>query len=109
MAKLELLGLDAVSDSVLEGRWELDGREYVVRLEWSDRDDSYAINIFTVDRTPVLLGHMPRTGADVFDNVAAEGRPPGKLFLEDTTGADGELLFDGFRQGLRLVYVEAEA
>lgn len=106
--RVELLGLDRAEDSVIEGRWELGDREYIGRLDWSDRDESYALSIYTVDRKPLLLGHMPRTGADCFDNISVEGRPPGKLTLEDTTGQARELGWAGFRDGFRLVYEEAD-
>lgn len=104
MARVMLLGLE-VADPVLEGRWVLGGVEYFVRLSWNEREAAYIVDVYSQDLVPILVGSAARTGVDIFDNVTtATDRPPGRLYVEDATGADLELTLDGFRRGQRLVY-----
>lgn len=102
-----LLGMDATSDSVVTGRWELDGVEFVITRTWVERESAWAIDMRTEDLRPIFLGAFARVGSDLLDNVSVEGRPPGRLILEDLTGTNAELTFDGWiRKTHRLVYRE---
>lgn len=103
---LELLGLDSTDDAVREGRWELDGREFILRLAWNVREGAWAIDMYTAERAPIVLGGFARTGVDVLDNITGTDRPPGRLILEDVSGAGDEIPFDGWGRTHRLVYRE---
>lgn len=103
---IELLGIDSTDDSVRDGRWELDGVEYYLRFVWVERESSWAIDMLTVDLVPIFLGAFARVGVDLLDNLAVDGRPPGRLILEDTSGTNEEIGFDGWGRTHRLVYRE---
>lgn len=109
---VELLGMDTSSDAVVTARWELDGVTYVIRRLWVERESSWVVNIYTDDMLPLVVGAFARVGVDLFDNVAApaaSARPPGRLILEDVSGAGAELGFDGWGRTHRLVYREPRA
>lgn len=103
---LELLGLDSTDDAVREGRWELDGREFILRLVWNVRESAWAIDAYTAERAPIVLGGFVRVGVDVLDNLTGTDRPPGRLILEDVSGAGEEIGFGGWGKTHRLVYRE---
>ena len=103
---VELLGMDTSSDAVVGGRWELDGVQYVIRRAWNEREASWVVSLYTEDLAPIVVGAFARTGVDLLDNCAAAGRPPGRLILEDVSGAGAELTFDGWGRTHRLVYRE---
>lgn len=104
MAGLALLGIDATDDSVREGRWELDGVEYVLRFVWVERDASWIVSLYTTDLQPIVVGAFARVGVDLLDNLSGTTRPPGRLLLEDLSGTGAELAFDGWGRTHRLVY-----
>lgn len=107
-----LLGMDTSSDAVVTGRWELDGVTYVIRRTWVEREASWVVSIYTEDQQPIIVGAFARVGVDLFDSVAAaaaSARPPGRLILEDVSGAGAELGFEGWGRTHRLVYREPRA
>lgn len=103
---LVLLGIDATDDAVREGRWELDGREFILRFAWSEREGAWAVDLYTAERAPIVVGGFARVGVDLLDNLPGTDRPPGRLILEDVSGTGDEIGFDGWGKTHRLVYRE---
>ncbi len=103
--------LDATSPEY-EQVTSLDGKPYVLGLSWSDRSDSWYLNVFlqrdnqTAD--PIVLGMRLSIGYPVLAGVNTDGRPPGELFAVDVSGGFGS---DPTRYDLgtrvRLVYYDA--
>ena len=99
----------------------LDGVEYVVRLTWQDRDESWYIDVRTVALAPVAgaMGLRVATGVPLLAQVVTKPRPAGELIAIDTLGEDKDPDLDdfGFNENLpeneralrvQLVYLSAD-
>lgn len=70
-------------------RTSLDGVDYILRLEWSQRDGWY-LGISDELDEPITSPHRLVVGADLLDGVVDERRPPGMLMLLDMSGTGTE-------------------
>jgi hypothetical protein len=90
----------------------LDGKPYVFGLSWSERAESWYLDVSlqrdNAEPTPIVLGMRLSIGYPLLVAVTTDGRPPGEIFPVDVSGGFGE---DPGRYDLgtrvRLVYYDA--
>lgn len=86
----------------------LDGENYLLRIFWNTRDESWYMDIFSPDKLPILCGlklvvNYDFTGTYVQDNI-----PPGMFLLYDDTNIGKEC--GRYELGVRciLIYITAD-
>lgn len=90
-------------------RVRLEGRDYVFRFDWSNREQRFYISIFDQDETPLLLG------AKVIANWGLLTRshynpdlPPGELIPLDLEQGGTPPTFRDFGTRVRLFYYASD-
>lgn len=83
----------------------LDGRYYVFRFDWNERDTVWLLSIYDVDGN-VMIGNM-KLVVDylLLYNFKVKNMPPGELFLNNTTGDGKPCLFDDLGTKCKLLYI----
>lgn len=64
----------------------IDGREYILRFYWNQRQGTWFLDFFDQDNDPIVQGLALVLGADLLKYVKDSRKPPGKMFLVDLTG-----------------------
>jgi len=65
-------------------RVRLDDRDYILRFDWSQREQRYYLSIFDLDETPLLLGAKVVANWDLLSRNGFDPRlPPGPLIPMD--------------------------
>jgi hypothetical protein len=64
-------------------RTRLDGRDYLLRFLYNDRDCRWSISIALDDGTPILSGRRIVAGVDLLTGVSDSRKPPGRLVAID--------------------------
>ena len=64
----------------------LDGADWLFRVRWEDRPAAWYFDLYTADRTPVLLGQ--RIATNTILNRAAKDTLQGSLFAISTDALD---------------------
>lgn len=87
----------------------LDGREYVIRLRWADRDAFWYLDLLDVDGNPLLLGRPLRVNHPLLEQFrqTVTGLPPGELYAADTRATPADAGLDVLGDVVRLTYREA--
>lgn len=85
----------------------LDGTDYILRFEWNSRDVSWYLAIADVDDVPVWGPQKMVPEWRLLRRCVDPRKPPGELFLTDTTGAGAPAGFLDLGVRHLLVYVEA--
>jgi hypothetical protein len=67
---------------------ELEGREYVLHLDWSERDESWYLSIYDQDEVPLALGLRLLVGHPLLKGQTNPKLPPGFMTVVDSTGLD---------------------
>ena len=91
-------------------RTQLNGVEYLLTFDWSQRDGHWSLSIDDADGNPLHTGLVLVTGLELLGQLAGVRRVPGGLIVIDTTGANA--LEPGFRDlggRFALGYVERSA
>jgi len=81
---------------------------YRLRMHWSDRTRVWTLSIRTLADDPIVDGVQCVTGVDLLGDVVADGRPPGQLWIEDTTRREADPGRSSFRSTHRLLYRSTE-
>ena len=81
---------------------------YRLRLHWSDRTRVWSLSIRTLADDPIVDGVQCATGVDLLGDVVAVGRPPGQLWIEDTTRAEADPGRSSWQSTHRLIYRSPE-
>jgi hypothetical protein len=87
----------------------LDGREYVIRLRWSMREEVWYLDLLDVDGEPLLLGRplvANRKLLGQFRQTVA-GLPPGEIFAADPRPTPADPGLDELGDVVSLTYEEA--
>lgn len=81
---------------------------YRMRLHWSDRTRVWSLSIRTLQNDPIVDGVRCATGVDLLGGITANGRPPGQLFIVDTTRQESDPVRGSWEATHRLVYRSPE-
>jgi hypothetical protein len=66
----------------------LDGREFVVRFTWNQRDGHWYVDLADQDDAAIVSGRALTLGVTLLAGVTDARRPAGDLAVLDTTGAN---------------------
>ena len=89
----------------------LDGRDYVLRFAFNQREGRWRLSIFDDEEQPILLGLKLVANWPLLRHYHYDPRiPPGELMVLDLTGDRTPPGLDELGEGLRceLTYFEAE-
>jgi hypothetical protein len=86
---------------------DLDGVTYSLRLKWNQRDESWHLDLSTLDGVPIAMGVKLVTRFPLLRRNLHPARPPGELYLLDAKGLDGAATLEEFGSRFGLYYVEA--
>lgn len=101
---------DFAGESHVEQRATLDGRDYVLRFDWNQRDGHWFLGIYDPNGAPIITGIKLVSNCRLLGARTETLRPPGELLVLDlqTPVVDPGFVDLGARHAL--VYVaEAEA
>ncbi len=96
---------------------QLDGVEYIIRLLWQDRDESWYFELSDALGTPIWMGQRIATGVPLLFQCVNPLRPPGELITIDTADEDKDPGLDDFgddgEEGntparIQMIYLEAD-
>jgi hypothetical protein len=97
------------STPLYKERVRLEGRDYIFRFDWNDREQRYYMHIFDQDEVPLLLG------VKVIANWGMLTRhhfnpalPPGELIPMDLEQGGEPPTFDDFGTRVRLFYYASD-
>jgi len=71
-------------------RTTLDGREYILRFIFNEREQRWYLDIFSSDETPLALGLKLVVNWNLLRRETDERLPPGELYAIDFSGAANE-------------------
>lgn len=94
---------DFAGESHVEQTTVLDGRLYVLRFDWSQRDGHWSLSIADVNGVAIASGLSLVTDYPLLRGVSAEGRPTGELFVVDDNHEDPS--FTSLGSSSALIYV----
>jgi hypothetical protein len=102
---LRRIPLDPYPDTTQQ--CDLDGVTYAFRFRWSTRGACWHMDLHTVDNTPIVTSVRLVSGWPLLRRVRSSLRPPGELFMIDTTGQDQDPTLEEFGTRYGLFYLEA--
>lgn len=85
----------------------LDGSDYVLDFEWSQREACWYISVLDQNETPIATGIKIVVEWDLLRLCVHDARPPGKLVAHDTSGQGIDAGFDELGTRVELLYFEA--
>jgi len=83
----EIVPIEA-SNTNQEFSVQLDGVEFVLRIQWQDRDESWYIDLLTAALVPLWMGARIAVGVPLLYQFVSASRPAGELMAIDTAGND---------------------
>ncbi len=87
----------------------LEGRRYLLRLDWLGRLETWSFSLFTENETPFLQGKGLVLGADLLRlSRHVPGCPQGSLLLTDSQGLDAEATLSSLGVRHLLIYVTSD-
>ena len=94
--------------SAFEETVNLEGVDYLLRTYWNTRDESWYMDIFTPDKTPIICGlklvdNYDFTGFYVQDNV-----PPGMFMLYDDANSEKSCSRYDLGNNYILIYISSD-
>lgn len=90
-------------------RTTLDGRDYIVRADYNQRESRWYLSLHDQTDDPILSGKAVVVGWDLLRLVVDERRPPGRLYALDYSGTGHDPGLDEIGPGLRVELVYADA
>lgn len=80
----------AVDTPLYTERVTLDGQEYVLKLDWNDRENRWYLSIYAIDLTPLATGIKVVANWPLLRRFTNAGIPPGVLVATDLSPMGGE-------------------
>ncbi len=98
--------LEAYPDT--EFRLDLDDTEYVLRLQYLERFDSWTFDLLDSDESPIVQGMPVVYGKPLLSNIVDARKPAGDLVFTQQGSDTGSPTFDSFGANCQLIYLTAE-
>jgi hypothetical protein len=86
---------------------EIEGREYVLRFDWSERESIWYLSIYDQDENPLALSLRLVVGKSLLVGKRDPRLPPGQMAAVDATGTDTEAGVDELGKRVFLMYQDA--
>lgn len=87
-------------------RVRLDGRDFIVWLDWSSREDAWYAHIFDASGAPIVTGRKVVADGKIGHRTSDSRRPAGRLFAVAPSGG-GDPKLDDLGRRVFLVYADA--
>lgn len=88
---------------------QLEGLEYLFEFVWSDRDGSWALNIYDQDENQIAVGIKLLLDAPLLRRFQDSRLPPGLLFCNDLSGTGQDMTkASDLGVNVELVYVTSD-
>lgn len=71
-------------------RVTLDGKEYLFKFDWNDRENRWYMGLFSVTGDPLATGIKVVANWPLLRKLAGDTVPPGVLIATDLSPQDGE-------------------
>lgn len=85
----------------------LDGKEYVLKFDWSRREQEWYLSIFDQDENPIALSIKVVVNLPLLYRETNTSLPPGLLVAIDSARQGGDPGLDDFGTRALLLYREA--
>lgn len=85
----------------------LDGSDYVLDFEWSQREACWYVSLLDQNEAPIAMGIKIVVEWDLLRLCVNDARPLGKLVAHDTSGQGLDAGFDELGTRVELLYFEA--
>jgi hypothetical protein len=85
-------------------RTALDGRTYVLELDWSAREERWFFAISDAAGNPIRLGKRVVVGTDLLAHVVSDARPPGMLLVVSLDGSNASPGLVDLGSRVQLIY-----
>jgi hypothetical protein len=98
-------------DPYYSERVRLDGRDYILRFAWNQREERWRLSILADNEEPIIHGLKLLTGWPLLRYYRFDRRlPPGELYVVDSTGNRAPPGLEDLGEGRRcqLVYLTQE-
>jgi hypothetical protein len=86
---------------------EIEGREYVLRFDWSDRESIWYLSIYDQDENPLALSLRLVVGRSLLEGKTDSRLPPGRMAAIDLSGTGAEAGVDELGTRVVLAYEDA--
>lgn len=108
---MALWTLDVVAETDVdsfEQAHDLDGRTYVLRFDWNERDEAWRMTIRLPDDTVLAAGRKVVVNVPLLRGLVDSRLPAGTLMAIDNTGQDLDPAHDELGVRVQIVYVDTE-
>lgn len=85
-------------------RVSLEGKEYLLYLEWVERESAWYMTLSDADAEPILAGRKVVPDWPLLNRVTDSRRPPGELVAVDMSGQGLRPAFTDFGVRVLLTY-----
>lgn len=85
---------------------DLEGRTFLLKFDYSSRDDSWYLSIYDQDEDPIVCGKRVRIGVSILRGEVDARLPDGILMAVDTTEDHEEAGLEDLGARVKLVYLE---
>lgn len=102
---MDLERINTVPYPLVTQQSDLDGVTYSFRFRWSERSETWHLDLRTLDDEPVALSVALVTAWPLLSHVVSPLRPPGELVLLDLVGPGEPPMLEGFGDRWALFYI----
>jgi hypothetical protein len=106
---MAILILDTSVDpevTAYEQHVDLEGRTYLLKFDYGQRDDSWYLSLYDQDEDPLVCGKRVAIGIPLLRGEVDSRLPPGILMAVDTTETGQEAGLEDLGARVKLVYLE---
>ena len=86
----------------------LDGVEYILRIDWNARDQSWTLGIYDLNEVPLTLGIKLVASLPLLRRELNPALPPGQLWIVDDSNEDRDPTLTDLGLRCTLMYVTAD-
>lgn len=88
-------------------RTQIDGTDYILGLQWLQRDGHWLLHLYDQDQSPIAVGIKLVPAWDLLGTVTDTRRPAGRLYLWDVNATGQDPTFSNLGVQFQLKYYDA--
>jgi hypothetical protein len=104
VSDLRLLGFENRSGALIRDRPTLDGRAWALKFTWNARARFWYLDVADASGVEVGSGIAAVVSMNLLGGIAHDRRPPGQLWIQDTSGRQAEAGRDDLGRRHRVLY-----